>query len=87
MNETIITKIVPKKWSGFGLTNRTGSASPDATLIHCTLISDLVVLSYKMSQALHELQLSHRQSSYHAPSQATTGLETGRQHHTEWYCS
>ena len=30
-----------------------------------------------MSQALHALQLSHRQSSYHAPSQATTGLETG----------
>ena len=28
MNETIITKIVPNKWSGFGLTNRTGSAGP-----------------------------------------------------------
>ena len=56
-----------------------------ACYIH-PLHSDLVVLSCKMSPASHatpKLQLSYRQSSYHTPSQATTGLEAGRQHHTE----
>ena len=48
--------------------------------------SDLVVLSYHRHHMHTKTAAFTQTEQLHAPSQATTGLETGRQHHTEWYC-
>ena len=51
-----------------------------------TTLRDCTLQNITSTTCTTELQLSHRQSSYHPPSRATAGLETGRLHHTEQYC-